>query len=167
MKAPACKNCNRRGYVYDGPTRVACPACGGSGCRQALVVEKEGHRGAAKRLARKDARALYFELHNEVPLAHSLRQAPCQFCAQIMMEKVDWVDAAHKLRRWKGDDSPENMAAVHHDCHEWQGQNREAEDFFAASAVNIITGGVVPWPLHLKESLISWKTPTLKKPTTP
>ncbi len=157
MKPPACRTCSRKGWTWEGPTRVICPSCQGSGCRPAQPIPVEGERGAAKREARKDARAQYFDLHNKAPEHHALRQAQCQFCTILMTEKVDLVDAAHKLRRWKGNDEPENMAAVHRDCHDWQGQNREAEDFFAACPISVITGGMVLWPQHLKEDLERWK----------
>lgn len=161
MRPPACKTCTgRRGYIYEGPTRVICPGCDGSGNRPATAIAKEGERGAEKREARKEARALYFELHNTAGPDSSLKKAPCQFCGDRMVEKVTAVDAAHKERRWKGDDSPENMCAVEHSCHEWQGQNSAAEAFLLTSPVNVVTGGVVQWPQYLVESLRKWKLRT-------
>lgn len=164
MKPPKCRTCDRRGYVYDGPSRVVCPDCKGTGCREAKQLAKptegiarEGERGAAKRIARQDARAHYFEEHNVAEYHDALKVAPCQFCSARMMEKISAVDAAHKERRWKGDDSFENMCAVEHVCHEWQGQNPEAEKFLLSSPVNIVTGGVVAWPEHLKADLLAYK----------
>lgn len=156
MKAPACKNCQRRGYVYEGPARVLCPVCNGSGSREAAPMALEGERGAEKRHARAEARALYFELHRTNSAEDALGEAVCQFSGRPMREKIDAVDAAHKERRWKGDDTPENICAALHKAHEWQGQNREAEDFLLASPVNVVTGGVVQWPAHLKADLQRW-----------
>ncbi len=156
MKAPACRSCSRKGWVWDGPSRIICPTCKGTGSREPAGIVLEGERGAEKRFARQEARAYYFEHHRTNDKDEALARAVCQFSGREMIEKVSRVDAAHKERRWKGDDTPENMCAVLHDAHEWQGQNREAEAFLVASAVNIITGGVVAWPAHLKADLQAW-----------
>ncbi len=153
MKLPACKDCQRRGWKWEGPQRIKCPTCKGTGNREPAGIDKEGERGAEKRFARSEARALYFELHRTNPKDEALAVAVCQFSGRPMTNKIDRIDAAHKERRWKGDDSPENICAVLHKAHEWQGQNREAEDFLVSCDVNVQTGGVVPWPAHLKASL--------------
>lgn len=158
MKLPVCKTCQRRGYVWEGPTRKLCQTCEGSGNRPAAGIAIEGERGAEKRFARQEARALYFELHNIARFEDALRKAYCQFCSGVMTEKVDRIDAAHKERRWKGDDSPENICAVHHVCHEWQSQNREAEDYLVTcTGMNVMAGGVIPWPKHLADDLEAYK----------
>ncbi len=156
MKLPACKDCSRSGRKWEGPVRVICPTCKGTGTRKPAGIEKEGERGAEKRFARSEARAYYFEHHRTNDKDEALARAVCQFSGREMIEKVSRVDAAHKERRWKGDDSPENMCAVLHDAHEWQGQNSEAEKVLKACGVNVVTGGVVPWPDHLKADLKAW-----------
>jgi len=156
MKLPACKTCNRKGYIWEGPQRVLCPTCKGTGSREPVGMALEGERGAEKRFARAEARAYYFEHHRTNSKDDALGEAPCQFTGLPMKEKIDRVDAAHKERRWKGDDSPENICAVLHKAHDWQGQNREAEDFLVSCEINVVTGGVVPWPAHLKADLQRW-----------
>ncbi len=110
-----------------------------------------GARGREKKKAKAAAIVLYFSKHGY------LGRARCQMSNEEIQLGVDLVDPCHKKRASQGGgEAPENLVVAKRAAHDWQHSNREAEDFLAGCDVNVLTGGVVPWPPHLKQELDEW-----------
>ncbi len=122
-------------------------------------VKKPGHRGRVKVAFRKRCRDKYGKLHGE-PVEGGF-SCICQICGRFA---YSWhLDSCHKETSGNGGpisrDVETNILAAHghrmgpKNCHDWADETEERRKIMKASAVNVITGGKIVWPQHLKESL--------------
>ena len=121
--------------------------------KRSPIKRRKTKKAAFLEEAAKKAKAIYFMCFGYLgPDFNSC--APCQISGRLMFSNnCDW---AHLYRRHKGRHGVKDCVIASRLAHNWMDHKPEREKFARESGVSAESGGVIPWPKEMKDSLEMW-----------